>query len=105
MYDNTKKQIWCTSRDIRNADSKWWIKELGVVRTKIKNRKAAGFDEIPPELWKTRKFDNIMLRYCNTEYNQNPIDMDKELHPPFLQERWPWNCQELPGYNPYFYSG
>ena len=41
---------------------------------KIKNRKAAGLDEIPPEVWKTRQFDDILLRHCNAVYNQNPID-------------------------------
>ena len=49
-------------------------KEHDVVLTKIKNRKAAGLDEIPPELWKTSKFDDLLLRYCTTAYNQNPIE-------------------------------
>ena len=35
----------------------------------IKNRKAAGLDEIPSEVWKTRQFDDILLRHCNDEYN------------------------------------
>ena len=48
--------------------------ELGSVLRKIKNRKAAGLDEIPPEVWKTRQFDDILLRHCNSVYNQNPID-------------------------------
>ena len=48
--------------------------ELGSVLRKIKNRKAAGLDEIPPEVWKTRQFDNILLRHCNAVYNQNPTD-------------------------------
>ena len=48
--------------------------ELDSVPRKIKNRKAAGLDEIPPEVWKTRKFDDILLKYCNAIYNQNPID-------------------------------
>ena len=39
---------------------------------KIKNRKAAGLDEIPPEVWKTRQFDDVLLRHCNAVYNQNP---------------------------------
>ena len=25
-------------------------------------------------MWKTRKFDDILLRHCNAVYNQNPID-------------------------------
>ena len=48
--------------------------ELNSVLRKIKNRKAAGLDEIPPEVWKTRQFDDILLRHCNAVYNQNPID-------------------------------
>ena len=48
--------------------------ELDSVLRKIKNRKAAGLDEIPPEVWKTRKFDDILLRNFNAVYNQNPID-------------------------------
>ena len=49
-------------------------RELDSVLRKIKNRKAAGLDEIPPEVWKTRQFDDILLRHCNAVYNQNPID-------------------------------
>ena len=48
--------------------------ELDLVLRKIKNRKAEGLDEIPPEVWKTRQFDDILLRHCNAVYNQNPID-------------------------------
>ena len=48
--------------------------ELDSVLRKIKNRKAAGLDEIPPEVWKTRQFDDILLRCCNAVYNQNPTD-------------------------------
>ena len=36
--------------------------ELNSVLRKIKNRKAAGLDEIPPEVWKTRQFDDILQR-------------------------------------------
>ena len=39
--------------------------ELVSVLRKIKNRKAAGPDEIPPEVWKTRQFNDILLRHCN----------------------------------------
>ena len=52
--------------------------ELDFVLRKIKNRKAAGLDEIPPEVWKTGQFDNILLRHCNTVYNQNPIERWKK---------------------------
>ena len=49
-------------------------KKLDSVFRKIKNRKAAGLDDIPPEEWKTRQFDDIPLRQCNAVYNQNTID-------------------------------
>ena len=48
--------------------------ELDSVQRKFKNSKAAGFDEIPPEVWKTREFNDIQLRHCNVAYNQNVID-------------------------------
>ena len=53
------------------------------VLKKIKNRKAAGLDEIPPEEWKTRQFDDILLRQCNAVYSQNRIErwMKGCIHP------------------------
>ena len=48
--------------------------ELDSVLRKIENRKAAGLNEIPSEVWKTREFDNILLRHCYAVYNQNAID-------------------------------
>ena len=48
--------------------------ELDLVLWKIKNRKAAGLDAICPEVWKTRKFNDILLQYCSSIYNQNTID-------------------------------
>ena len=58
--------------------------ELDSVLRKIKNRKAAGLDEIPPEEWKTTQFDNILLRQCNAVYNQNRIEKKYEgMHPSF----------------------
>ena len=30
--------------------------------------------QCPACLWKTRQFDDILLRHCNAVYNQNPID-------------------------------
>ena len=41
------------------------IEEVDSVLRKIKSRKTAGLDEIPLEVWKTRQFDNILLRHCN----------------------------------------
>ena len=46
-------------------------KELDLILTKIKKRKAARLDEIPPKVWKTKKFDDILLQYCNAVNDQN----------------------------------
>ena len=35
--------------------------ELDFVLKKFKNRKAAGLDEIPPDVWRNRQFDDILL--------------------------------------------
>ena len=48
--------------------------DLDVVQTKIKSREAAGLDEIPPEIYKTRKFDDLLLLYFNAVYKQYTLD-------------------------------
>ena len=48
--------------------------ELDSLLRKIKNWKGAGLDAIPPEVWKTRQFHDILLQHCNAVYNKNPID-------------------------------
>ena len=74
--------------------------ELDSVLRKIKNRKAAGLDKIPPEVWKTRQFDDILLRHCNAVYNQNPIDRwTKGCILPFPKKEVPRISQELYRYN------
>ena len=50
------------------------MQEHDIVLRKIRNRKDAGLHEIPQEVWKTRKFDDKLLWYCNAVYNQNIID-------------------------------
>ena len=45
--------------------------DLDLAQRKIENRKVPGLDERSAELWKTRKFDDIQLQYCNAVYNQN----------------------------------
>ena len=76
--------------------------ELDSVLRKIKNRKAAGLDEIPPEVWKTRQFVDILLRHCNAVYNQNPIDRwMKRYILPFPKKGRPRISQELLRCNTY----
>ena len=38
-----------------------FTQELSLVITKIKNKKATGLDEIPPKVWKTKKFNDLLL--------------------------------------------
>ena len=49
--------------------------ELETVQKKLKNKKAPGLDEIPPEVWKTRRFNDILLKSCNSLYNQSSIQI------------------------------
>ena len=61
--------------------------ELDSVLRKILNRKAPVLDEIRLEVWKTMKFDDILLRHCNALYNQNTIDRwTKGCILPFLKK-------------------
>ena len=48
--------------------------ELNVVQTKIKNEEAVSLDEILPDKWKTKKFNDLLLRYLHDVYNQNTRD-------------------------------
>ena len=47
--------------------------ELDVVLKKLATGKATPLDNIPPEVWKTRKFDDILLALCNGVYDGNSI--------------------------------
>ena len=40
----------------------------------MKNGKAAGLDDVPPEVWKIGEFNNILLQSCNAVYNQSLIN-------------------------------
>ena len=65
-------KIICKQLDIKLGP--FTREELDSLLSKIKNWKAARLDEIPPEVWKIRQFDERLLRHCNAVYNQNPID-------------------------------
>ena len=76
----------CNRKNPTNTNARIISKQLGIkvgqftqeeldsVLRKIKNRKTGGLDEIPLEVWKTRQFDDILLRHSNAVYNQNTID-------------------------------
>ena len=49
--------------------------ELEKAIKSIKNGKACGLDEIPVEIWKIPKFQDILLFSCNEVYEQNTISI------------------------------
>ena len=79
-----------------------FTQELDSILRNIKNRKEAGFDQITPEIWSTREFDDTLLRHCNAVYNQIPIDRWTNG---FILPFGPRISQELPRYNPDIHSG
>ena len=82
---NQSQKSFCKQLDIKLGP--FTQEELYSVLRKIKNRIAAGFDEIPPEVWKTRQFDDILLWHCNAVYNKNPIERwMKGCSLPFLKK-------------------
>ena len=54
--------------------SKWCIHTTVLTRPLLGRNCVSFFDEIPSEVWKTRQFDDILLRHCKAVYNQNTID-------------------------------
>ena len=48
-------------------------KELEEALAKTKNKKACGLDGIPPEVWKTKHFNEELLTFCNKVYDQEAI--------------------------------
>ena len=52
--------------------------ELEEALRKLNNNKAVGLDGVPPEVWKTRSFNDILLKSCNTVYRQSHIQAFSE---------------------------
>ena len=53
--------------------------ELDAALKTIKGRITASLNKIAPEVWQTRKFDNI-LQLCNAVYKQNTIEKKMKGH-------------------------
>jgi exonuclease III len=47
--------------------------ELHTTKKQIKRGKASGLDNIPTEVWMTGDFDNELLNFCNSVYQQDQI--------------------------------
>ena len=54
--------------------------EIDAVLEKNKNKKSASLDEMPSEIRKTRKFDNILLRLCNAINKTQRKEQKKDDH-------------------------
>ena len=79
IYSETLRKLQWTNHEnlSKTVDIKlgpFTQEELDLILRKIKNRKVAGLHELPPEVWKTKQLDDILLRHCNAVYNKNPID-------------------------------
>ena len=68
---------------------------LNMILRKIKNRKTACLNEIPPEVWKTRKFHDLQFWYCNIIFNQNTIDRWTKVDPRITQNYWGINLTSI----------
>ena len=72
---------------------------------KLKIGKMQSWTRSPPEVWKTRQFDDLLLRQCNAVYSQNRIERwTKGCILPFPKKRRPRINQELPRDNTYIHS-
>ena len=60
--------------------------ELDVLLIKIKNRKSTDLHKIPPEIWKTKKFDVLLLPYCNAVITRAQQKTTKDCILPFPNE-------------------
>ena len=93
VTDKPFAKIISNQLDIKQGQ---FTQELNLILRKIKNSK--GLDEIPPEVWKTRKFDDILLRSATlyitrTQMTDGPKDASSIS-----------SSQELLRYNPYFHG-
>ena len=65
----TEQQIErVVDRQLNIKQGDFTMEELKVVLSSRRNGKAAGLGEIPPEVWKTGYFNDILLKLCNSEY-------------------------------------
>ena len=48
--------------------------ELEKVKERLKYNKGFGLDKIPPEVWKSGAFDDLLLEWCNNVYNGAHIE-------------------------------
>ena len=56
--------------------------ELDWVLRKNKNWEGAVLDDIPPEVWKTRQFDDIDSTFQRSLLSKYDRQMDEGIHPP-----------------------
>ena len=52
-------------------------------KPKKNNKKNKNKLRATTKVWKTRKFDDLLIRFRKAVYNQNTTGIDKRLHPSF----------------------
>ena len=72
ISDKPTKQISPPATDIKQGV--FTLNEIEQAIKSLPNRKAAGLDNIPCEVWKTGAFNSELLSFCNKVYNQHHID-------------------------------
>ena len=68
----TKKNYWWATK--HQTRTVYGRRIRCCTEKKKKKKKAAGLDKTPLEVWKTRKFDDILLRLCNAVCKQSTIE-------------------------------
>ena len=75
LYQNVQQIKTIREEDLQIKTGPFTMNEFIVVLKNIKLKKAAGIDEIPPEVLKTGLFNSHLLIFCNEVYNQIVINV------------------------------
>ena len=83
--DKHNKEITISQLDIKLGQ--FMEQEFDIVLKKktTKSQKAASLDKIFLEVWKTRRYNDILIMQCCVKIKHNR-GMNKRLHPPIFQE-------------------
>ena len=72
ISDNPTETI--INRELNIKKGNFTHKELDKVIDRLKYNKACALDNVPPEVWKSGQFNNLLLELCNEVYNGATIE-------------------------------